>query len=71
MSVTDVQFAGIVERETGGSAAVVLGCLPAAEEAAIAGEDLNLGRHIDDVQQIVLVDRNGPRPKEPAGRATG
>ena len=60
---------GVVEREARRPAAVVLRRLPAADQDAVAREDLNLRRHINDVQQIVSIDGDGPRPKQPAGRA--
>ena len=68
MGVGDQHAPFIVDRQSGGLAHRVVGRAPAAEEIAVGVEDLNMGLHVDDIQQIVGIDGHGARLLEAAQR---
>ena len=55
-----------VDRQSGGFAELVVGGLPAAEEPAVGGEDLDAGGHVDDIEAVLPVDRHGAWLLQPA-----
>ena len=65
--VGDQHVALAVDAQAGRPAVLVHRRLPAADELAVGREDLDAGRHVDDVEQIARVDRHRPRLVE-AGR---
>jgi len=59
------------DRDAGRAAVLVHGGLPAAEELAIGGEDLDAGGHVDQIKMVVGVDGHRPRLLQSAiGNAT-
>src|SRR5437016_2613551 len=61
MGVGDGEISFAIDRHTRGPTIVVYRGLPRTNEIAIGIEDLNPGSHVDDVNQIVLVDGQGAR----------
>ena len=63
--IADDQVAVAVDAEAAGPAVAVVGRGPGgAEVLAVAVEDLDAGGEIDDVEAILSVDGDGPRPDE-------
>src|SRR4029079_19317877 len=66
--VADEEVAVAVDAQAAGPAVAVVGRGPARpEEAAVAVERLDAGGEIDDVEPVLGVDGDRPRPDEVAG----
>ncbi len=66
MRVGHQHAAFVIDRQAGRLARFVVGRLPAAQEVAVGVEDLDAGRHVDDVEPVLAVDGHGPRLLQPA-----
>ena len=49
------------DRQAGWPTAVLFGRLPTADEVAVGVEHLDAGRHVDDIESVLLVDRDCAR----------
>ena len=65
MRIADEQIAVAVDAQAAGPAVAIVGGCPAqVQEMAVAVEGLDAGREVDNVEMIVRVDGDGPRPHQ-------